>query len=272
MWAVLVSCVGCYASGPELSPPQVVGLRGELDDGTRIDGAGASGAGLKVPRLAAIRVAFDRLLLPASVSRQSVRLVSGATAALSTVRFDPATREAVIEPFIENPLAASTRYRVVVDGVQDLSGAVLVGPVSLDFETTDELGRWSPRHAVPFAEVAPIFEGCATSDCHAGPTPVSGLDLSSGEGLRRTALGQPSKGALPRGNEALDGAFRLTDLALIDARDGRGRPEYSYLMYKVLGASEVLGERMPPPAEATALDAGRVSLLSDWILAGAATE
>ena len=47
---------------------------------------------------------------------------------------------------------------------------------------------------------------------------------------------------------------------------GLGRPEYSYVVYKLLGDGPVVGQRMPPEAPLTP---DEVALVSDWIAGGA---
>jgi hypothetical protein len=48
---------------------------------------------------------------------------------------------------------------------------------------------------------------------------------------------------------------------------GQGRPEYSYLVYKLLGDGAVVGARMPP--EGPPLATEEIARVADWIAAGA---
>jgi hypothetical protein len=97
-----------------------------------------------------------------------------------------------------------------------------------------------------------VFQrGCALSQsCHAGSTPQAGLDLSSLNGVYKTALGRPSLNAPGE--------------TLIVAGD----PDRSYILKKIRG-TQARGDSMPPPP-ATALCAARIQALEAWIRAGAA--
>ena len=60
-------------------------------------------------------------------------------------------------------------------------------------------------------------------------------------------------------------------MARVDAGDGPGlgAPEYSYLVYKLLGDGPVLGDRMPPPDTGAPLEPDELATVSDWIARGA---
>jgi Planctomycete cytochrome C len=96
-----------------------------------------------------------------------------------------------------------------------------------------------------------VFQrSCGLSQsCHAGSTPQLGLDLSSLDGVFRTAVGKPSKAA-------------PSEMLIV-----AGNPDRSYLLKKIRGAAGV-GTPMPPPP-AAALCAARVQALEAWIRAGA---
>jgi hypothetical protein len=95
-----------------------------------------------------------------------------------------------------------------------------------------------------------------------------GLDLSSPSSIRATALGVPSRERSDRaGLEMLDP--RWSALPRIDPgiTAGQGRPEYSYLVYKLLGDGPVWGARMPLGRDP--LTDAQTRLVIDWVSAGA---
>ncbi len=215
----------------------------------------------------------DRRLLPRTVNPGTVRLRSGGVDHRLSVRFDPVESAIIATAFDDVPLAPEIVYRFTIDGVRDLDDRQIDTEHLVRFRT----GAAEPVPPVPpsatWAEVAPIFSArCATTGCHAGSAPPFGLDLSSPERIRETAIGRRS----PRGGgetiEANRGSVFLGALNIIDVVGGVGRPDGSLLIYKVLGDLHVLGERMPPPEAGPPLSHEEISTLSRWILAGAPTE
>jgi hypothetical protein len=96
------------------------------------------------------------------------------------------------------------------------------------------------------------------------------LDLSSPEAIVRStsrvvARQRPAVGAsVNTSSDPAWGSLMRVDPGTLD---GFGRPEYSYLIYKVLGDGPIVGERMPPTGGSLAID--EISTLADWIAAGA---
>ncbi len=219
---------------------------------------------------------FDRLLLPRTVSRGTVRLESGVVRPLLSVRYDVLARSIVAVPLDDAPIDPDVGWRLVLDGVADLEGRPMDAPHVVSFRTGADVG--APPEALPVAgydAVAPIFAvRCAGQACH-GPGPAAlGLDLSSPEGIHATALNRPARslasGAL--GAEGGAGAPRLAALPIIEVIAGRGRPETSYLVYSVLGDPALPGTPMPPAVRdepgAGLTPAERETLVA-WIHAGA---
>lgn len=216
--------------------------------------------------------------MPRTVHRGTVRVESGPQRFFLAVRFDPVDRAIVAEPFDVAALEPNVVYRLKVEGVRDLDDRVIDEPFVATFRTGEELGAIDARPEAGWAAVEPIFTGrCAGVGCHGpGPAPL-GLDLSSAEAVRRTAIGVLSK-QLPSGTtgaEGGSGALALAGLPIVDVVAGSGRPATSYLLYKVLGDPHAFGDPMPPTQlldPAFALSAEELRTLADWILAGAPTE
>jgi hypothetical protein len=235
-------------------------------------GDGATGVSRRGPFVAR----FDRLLLPRTVSRATVRLESGVVRPLLSVRYDVLARSVVAVPLDGAPIEAETGWRLVVDGVEDLEGRPMDAPLTIAFRTGSDPGPTpEPLPRVDYAEVAPIFAAhCAGETCH-GPGPSAiGLDLSSPAGIRATAINRPARslasGVL--GAEGGAGAPRLVALPIVEVIAGRGRPETSYLVYTVLGDPSLPGSPMPPAVRddpAAALTPAERETLVAWIHAGA---
>jgi hypothetical protein len=230
-----------------------------------------------VSRRPELRIWFDRRLSPASVHRGTVRLRSGPQRVFLAVRVDPLTRAIVARPFGDGLLEPGTVYRLIVEGVRDLDTRTLADPETFAFRTSEAEGAdpLPPRPSVPWGRVAPLFDAsCASSGCHGSQRPALGLDLSSASGVRATAIGVASRQvAGGGGSEGVSPVRGLEGMRIIDAFVGAGQPETSYLMYKVLGDSHILGDPMPPPGSgpANALEMEQLRLLSDWIRGGAPT-
>ncbi len=225
-----------------------------------------------VPRLGPFRVLFDRPLFVRTVHRGTVRVRSGVIDHLLSIRFDPVDREVVAVPLDWTPLEPHVRYRLRVSDVRDLDDRVLASPFEAAFTTGDAIGEPYVPESATFAEVAPILAArCADAGCHGTVEPALGLDLSSADGVARTAIGVASR-QLPRGtagSEGAGGALSFSGLDLVRVVGGVGEPAESYLLYKVLGDPHVLGEGMPPASAGAPLDDAEIHAISAWIEAGA---
>lgn len=230
-----------------------------------------------VPRRRPMVINVDRPLLPRTVNRASVALESGITSPFLSVRFDVVERAIIATTFTTSALEPDVVYRLIVsEDVRDLDDRPLVEPFEIAFRTSVELGEPLLPRSATWAEVEPILRrSCTGAACH-GPGPAAlGLDLSSPEAVRATAIGVPSRqfpsGAT--GSEGASGTLALAGLRNIDVLAGSGRPETSYLVYKVLGDEHILGDPMPPPGDAAhpPLEYSELRVLADWILAGAPT-
>lgn len=203
------------------------------------------------------------------MQRGTVRVTSGPFTVYSGVRYDPVRRELRVLPNAPD-LRPGLRYVFrVSDALRAWDGAAL--RARLEFPFVPE-GRAEPVMSAPPSlrrDVAPLLRArCGNALCHGGEVPAMALDLSSAEGILRTAVGviaaETSRGgSLPSYTDPQWGALYRIDPG--DA-SGLGRPEYSYLIYKLLGDGPIIGLRMPPDAP---LAARELELISDWISAGA---
>lgn len=244
-----------------------------LADGPRVVASDPQAGDQEVDRAVTLRVFFDRPLLPRDVHRGTVSVRSGERSAYLAARFDPIDRVIVIENLGE-PLDPSVVWRVRVEGVRDLDRRAMREPWEIAFRTGDD-ATGEPEPPPPrFADVSPILsERCAERGCHGGDAPALGLDLSSPEGVRRTAIGVPAEQARVgvQDDRAWHGSSTLSGLARVDVAGGVGRPAFSYLVYKLLGDPHALGDRMPPSDRGPLADA-ELRLLARWILVGAPTD
>lgn len=224
-----------------------------------------------VDRAVAARVFFDRRVLPADVHRGRVSLASGARGAFVSPSFDP-VEQVLTLALVAGPLDPTVRYRLRVEGLHDLDLVPMDEPFEITFDTGTEVSAVPPAE-VSFADVAPLFEACASAGCHAPPAPVLGLDLSSARGIRETAINVPAaQGRVGvQADEPWRGAATLAGLARIEVLGGVGHPARSYLLYKVLGDPHVGGVRMPPEPAAP-LSREALAQLSEWIRSGAPTD
>ena len=207
---------------------------------------------------------FDRPLAPRTVSRAVVELRSGPQQRFLSVRYDPVERALVARDFSDVPLEPRVEYELRVEGVRDLDG-LEVAPFVARFTTGDTLGEPPTFGTTAWSEVAPIFvTRCADEGCHGGASPALGLDLSTAESVRATAIGVPSVA----GSVGGFGDRGLAGLPRIDVIAGIGRPDTSRLVYEILRDPRV-GEPMPPD---DALSDDEVRAIADWILGGARTE
>lgn len=120
-------------------------------------------------------------------------------------------------------------------------------------EGGNPIGPAGPDPAVTLsADVQPIFTAsCALANCHAGPSPVLGMNLASG--LARASIVDVPSQEVP---------------ALHRVRPGQ--PDSSYLVHKVQGTQGSvggLGGRMP--LGGTPLSAEQIAAIRAWITAGA---
>lgn len=230
---------------------------------------GLDGGVLVYPSGAPVEARFDRLLAPATVTRGSFGLRSGALGVFGGVRYDMVRRAVVFTP---NPAELRPGLEYVMVGtaaIRGWDGAAQAAELRVRFRAGPRVPVASTAAPSLRREVAPLLASrCGASPCHGGAAPVMALDLSSPASIRNTTLGVRSRqwgdGPVTRADPAW-GALDRIDLSVAEAQ---GRPEYSYLMYKLIGEGPMVGEVMPPGGAARLTEA-ELDLLARWIAAGA---
>lgn len=268
-------------------------------------------------------LAFDRLLSPFTITRQSVAFRDAFNQAPVSpiVIYNPVARTVTVSsPSPDQPWMLENQvYKIIlpvpkdssdIGGLRAIDGATLEKTVVFEFLTTKAAGpKVVPR--VSCNDVLPIFQdrlrGCnALNACHGAPdendaSPPMGMILTTGSGLRNTAIGRPSE-QMNRGASArVSPPARVfgADIAIIQP----GNPGSSMLMYKVLAWGEptagtlkdmhvpltddettrlrdlIGGQPMPPPILSDTLRDGSrhlsyddASLIAAWIAQGAKTD
>jgi hypothetical protein len=223
--------------GPALN---VVGFNGDATGG-------------QLPADGTVQIAFDRLLHPASVTRQSFAIRDASGNFLQpAVTYDPVARVVtLLNPGgTEAWLVAGLTYTVSIgvskaddytggSGPRAIDGATLAAAVSKTFQAVAPTAPTpTSDRAIDFcADVLPIFQlRCSGGSCHAAPgqvtRPAEGLVLQTAAGVANTALGRSSQesntGALAK--PQVQGRAFGVNMALVDP----GNPGGSWLLYKVL--------------------------------------
>ncbi len=208
-----------------------------------------------------------------------MQVESGNVSAFLSVHYDPVDRAIVAVPFGGGSLDPDVTWRLVVDGVRDLDDRPQAEPFTATFETGTDLGMLPSPPSARWADVAPLLAThCTGSRCHGPVAPVLGLDLSSAQGVRATAVGvaaEEEAGGTVGPSGAPGIAIGLGGLPRLDVIGGQGRPATSYLVYKILGDPHIVGDPMPatlPGETAQTLSADEIDLLSTWIRSGCPTE
>jgi hypothetical protein len=214
-------------------------------------------------------VRFDRLLAPSTLDRSQLRVTTGGLQAFGGLRYDMLRRELSFYPN-PNDLRPGLEYVLTVDdGIRGWDGSALPAPVEVRFRPT--VREPVPRDVVPSLrrDVAPLLaQRCTGGGCHGDTAPAMGLDLSSASAIRASCIGVQARERGGRATlEMLDP--RWSTLPRIDPgiTAGRGRPEYSYLIYKLLGDGPIWGARMP--LGRAPLREEEIRLVVDWVTAGA---
>lgn len=225
---------------------------------------------MEIPSNSPITLTFDRRLAPSTLTRGNIFATTGPFNVYAGFRYDVVRRRVEFVPN-NRELRVGLQYVFTVrTGVLAWDGAALASELRFRFVPRAP-ATVTPRATPSFArEVAPLLrERCARAECHGAPMPAMGLDLSSARAIRETAVGVLSRerpSAREGSNETQDPNWG--PLARIDPGPvlGSGRPEYSYLVYKLLGDGPVIGRRMPP--EGLGLTEDEIARVADWIAAG----
>jgi hypothetical protein len=216
-----------------------------------------------LPLNGSIELGFDRLLLPASVTRQTFVLenagLENAGNAISytpTVAYDPVARIVTITPLASpqsQMLVSGQSYKIVIlapqngadpNGLRAFDGATLAepAPIVIAFSVTDATPTLPSTVSIDFCrDIFPITDAkCSLSICHGGsgpmPAPAAGLVLDPPSGIPTTAVGRVAQGSNtgPRSVASPPSLLFGEDMPIIDATNDPGN---SWLMYKVLLAT-----------------------------------
>ncbi len=224
-----------------------------------------------LPANGRIELGFDRLLLPASITRQTFVLTNagGNMAYTPTVAYDPVARIVTITPLTDptQALVSGQDYDLVVlapqnasdvNGLRAIDGATLAkSPQVIAFSVTAPTATPPPAVTIDFCrDIFPITSlKCSLSICHGagsnGNFPAAGLLLDPPSGVPASAVGRVAQGSNTGPLAAASPPTLLfgEDMPIIDATgNSNGNPGNSWLMYKVL-----LAAPSPPPV---VVDAG----------------
>ena len=231
------------------------------DEGTAVGapvhlvGSNISSSTNPLPSNGTVELAFDRLLSPLSISRQTFVLHDVDGYVLTPiVTYDPVARIVSLVPLWQ--LDINHVYEVEVrapsgpadvDGLRSIDGATLAqAPLNIAFSVggPDTTGQALPSApAIDFCrDVFPVFATkCGTSGCHGGLLPAEGLGLDSPAGVETTAIGQIAHGANtgPTWSSQPPSLTFGLNMPLVDPGSGSpaaGNPGDSWLIYKLLMA------------------------------------
>jgi hypothetical protein len=208
-----------------------------------------------------VQIAFDRYLLPSTITRQAVVLVDGNGAPLASslaprVLYDPVARTVTVarptEPDVPW-LVEGQLYKIqlrIPTGDRDDDGLRAVDRATLEPSQPREIAFFvgpavpgaDPEPRVSFCgDVMPIFFAkCSAGPCHGNTRAGAGLVLSSAAGVAATAIDRVAQGANTGARAGIpEAAGRVfgVDTPIIK----RGSPAESWLLYKV----EIAGSPAP---------------------------
>lgn len=263
----------------------------------------ADGAGLDcdrtdpacgVPTDVTLALSFDRFLLPDSATRQSIFFYTGE--AENTVP-PPSNTRPELTP-VYDLLARTVRYTLppgltlephalytvelpsytdeLPYGFRAFDGAGLdpAATVRLSFLTGEGPSTPPPPAEVPSCEdFLSTLARCGGGSCHGreGRGPAMGLELESAEELRSTAIARPAHQTEigdTTGVADQDPVRFGANMPILDP----GRPDNSYLMYKLLIGPEpyapVEGDACPPGDRCDMPAAAELERLRSWFVRG----
>jgi hypothetical protein len=218
-----------------------------------------------LPANGRIELAFDRLLQPASVTRQTFVLenAGGTIGFTPTVSYDPVARIVTITPLTDasQALKPNESYRVRIttphdaedpNGLRAIDGATLASPKPeiVLFSVTDSLPKPPAVPRIDYCRDIDVIFGskCSLSTCHGQAPSAAGLLLSPPMGVTSTAIGRVAQGANTGPRAVAEPPSHLfgEDMPIVDQASD---PSNSWIMYKVLLAT-------PSPEPVTTIDAG----------------
>lgn len=215
----------------------------------------------------AVRLRFDRFLMPSTVLRQSVFVTPGlldpvtgespAGSYFFEPRYDPYDRVAIFglqkggrwnTEVVHTVVVLPPPEAGAVHGFRAFDGAPLdarqvvwfttgAGPTdpANDVDDAPAKASWCDDvHApVELVAVRKILGRCSSVGCHGGGAPAAQMDLSDGQAVMRTARGVLAAETAP-GEQMGKTAARPAVLGPGMPRIDPGSPGNSYLMYKLL--------------------------------------
>jgi hypothetical protein len=207
-----------------------------------------------------IELAFDRLLLPYSIHRQSFFLSDERGDFFTPeIAYDPVARVVTITP--NGALENQQFYRVHIaapqspsdqNGLRSIDGATLDPSVAstITFLVDQNAPAQTAPPTVDFCkDIVRIFDKCAGANCHvARVAAAAGLLLDSPADIASTAVGRVAQGSNsgPRSRAEPAGLAFGVDMPILDPGPGSpptGDPANSWMLYKMLMAVP-----MPPPS------------------------
>lgn len=216
----------------------------------------ASGSA-NVSRAPEFVVVLDRPVGPRGFGAESVAIWSGERRFPVRLSVDPTTRSFTVVP--RSILPPDVGFRLELQGFEDLEGRA-AERTEVRFATGTSAVS-TPSVTATWAQASAVLANCAR--CHGGDAPVLGMDLSSAEGVRTSAIGVPAVEVGAGDPVGVGGG--LLGLSRIEP----GAPERSLVIWKLTGDEHVPGDPMPPDAP---LDQAAVQVLVAWIRSGAPTE
>ncbi len=208
--------------------------------------------------IATVELAFDRLLLPVSVTRQSIFLSDKQNPphlATPLVAYDPVARVVRVTPRQEDAFTPGLTYQVQIASPRDSSdpnGLRAIDGATLDttkpapvFEFAVAAAAMAPPAPLTIdfcKQVFPQLPSCGNLPaCHNKTTPALGLVFSIFDlpKTRATAIGRVAEESNTGALSHAQPVSRLfgQDMPIIDPGDGMtGDPGNSWLVYKLLMA------------------------------------
>jgi hypothetical protein len=301
-----VLALGCDTGHKVLEPTKGPPLR--VVSTYPADGAGFDCAiddpGCGVPINTSIELRFDRFLLPTTAIRQSLAIYVGddpsnlvpppGQFAQLTPRYDLVERVVSYELPSGTLLRSNTLYTVALSvptpdedfGFRAFDGAELDPdtPLSVSFLTSNQAEMLPPGDpSATCTDVLQTFNrSCVGGSCHGTSGHVMGMNLSTADALSQTAVGRVAHQAEtgPTTGRPTENPARF---GVAMPRIDPGRPDNSYLMYKLLAAPEnyrfratnpdLCGSRHrapPDPVNCVPATADEVERLREWFLRGVA--
>jgi hypothetical protein len=162
-----------------------------------------------IPANGSIELGFDRLLLPASITRQTFVLENAGNTIpyMPTVAYDPVARIVTITPAPNDPtqpFVSGQSYELVIltprnpgdsNGIRTVDGATLAGgvPRVIAFSVTDAAPAPATVQIDFCRDIYPITSNkCSLPICHGGAFPATGMMLDPPSGISQTAVGRVS--------------------------------------------------------------------------------